>query len=101
MSTDTSLEIRMRILELSQANYTDQQIADKVGYSVPTVRKWRRRGEREGREALASKRGRPRTGALSSFPKALREDIHLMRVVHPGWGPSTLVAEIDRAAYWK
>lgn len=101
MSTDTSLEIRMRILELSQANYTDQQIADKVGFSVPTVRKWRRRGEREGREALASKRGRPRTGALSSFPKALREDIHLMRVVHPGWGPSTLAAEIDRDPYWK
>ena len=101
MSRSTTLEIRMRIWELSRSNCTDQQIADEVGYSVPTVRKWRRRGQRQGRAGLASPMGRPRTGALSSFPEALREDIHHLRLGHPGWGPDTLVAEIDRDPHWQ
>lgn len=101
MSKDTSLETRMRILELSQSNYGDQQIADEVGYSVPTVRKWRRRGQRQGRAGLASQMGRPRTGALSSFPETMREDIRLLRLSHPGWGPETLVAEMERESHWK
>lgn len=101
MSKTTTLETRMHIWKLSQSNYTDQQIADEVGYSVPTVRKWRRRIQRHGRAGLASSMGRPRSGALSSFPETMREDIHLLRLGHPGWGPDTLVAEMDRDPYWK
>jgi transposase InsO family protein len=101
MSTDTTLEIRMRILELSQAENTDQQIADELGIAVPTVRKWRRRGRRYGRAGLASQMGRPRIGALGSFPQPLREDIYLMRLSHPGWGPNTLVAELARDRHWQ
>lgn len=101
MSKDTTLETRMLILELSHDNCTDQQIADKVGCAISTVRKWRRRGERQGRAGLASKRGRPPKGALSSFPETLREDIRLLRVGHPGWGPNTLVAELGSDPYWK
>jgi transposase InsO family protein len=91
----------MRILELSQAAKTDQQIADELGIAVPTVRKWRRQAQRYGRAGLASRMGRPRTGPLGSYPQTLREDIHLMRLSHPGWGPDTLVAELASDPYWQ
>ena len=101
MNKGTSLETRMRILELSQTTYTDQQIADEVGYSVPTVRKWRRRGQRHGRIGLVSQMGRPHMGALSSFPETMCQDILLQRLAHPGWGPNTLVGEIGRDRHWQ
>ena len=40
------------------------EIAKALGCSVWVVRKWRRKYEREGRSGLASRMGRPSTGAL-------------------------------------
>lgn len=92
----TTLEERHVILELAQAGLTDKEIAEQVGRSQGTVRKWRRRGQRQGRRGLKSVMGRPAQGALSTFPAAVRETLSQMRQSHPGWGPKTLRAELGQ-----
>ena len=101
MGKETTIETRIKIMELAKAKYTDKQIAQEVGLAIPTVRKWRRRGQKQGRAGLVSTMGRPVTGAMGSFPETMRADIHLRRVEHPGWGPDTLLGEIEREEYWQ
>jgi transposase len=97
MSRQTSLEERLQIVALSEAGLTNQAIAENTGWSVSVVRKWRRRHKKEGRPGLASSMGRPQHGALSSYPKTVREQIHRMREQHPGWGPKTIYEELRQA----
>jgi transposase len=92
----TTLEERIEIGERSEAGQTDREIAEAMGLSESTVRKWRRKYQREGRAGLASHMGRPPTGALGSFPEPVREVIRDMREENPGWGPDTIRAEWDK-----
>lgn len=94
MSKQTTLEDRLHIGMLAQAGWTDRQIAAEIGWSEQTVRKWRRRQHREGQTGLASRMGRPKGGALSTFPDTLRATLIRWRTAHPGWGPQTLHAEL-------
>lgn len=91
----TTLEDRVTILTLAQAGHKDADIAQRTGWSVGTVRKWRRRGEAQGRQGLASKMGRPVTGAMSSFLPVVEETLRAWRQAHPGWGPVTLRVELE------
>jgi len=95
MARMTSLQDRATIDQLAQLGYTDRQIAAEVGWKVPTVRKWRRRVQELGRKGLASKMGRPPTGALGTYPVVVRETLRAWRLAHPGWGPKTLRAELE------
>jgi len=95
MARTTTLQDRATIDQLAQLGYTDSQIAAEVGWKVRTVRKWRRRAQRDGRTGLASEMGRPATGALTSYPVRLRETLRAWRDGHPGWGPKTLRAELE------
>jgi transposase len=81
----TSLEQRIAIAERTAAGQTDRQIATEMGLSAWTVRKWRRKAQKEGRSELTPRRGRPPTGAFGSFPQ-IRETLRQMREEHPGWG---------------
>jgi transposase len=92
----TTLEERIEIGERWEAGQTDPEIGEAMGCSVWVVRKWRRRYQREGRSGLASRMGRPPTGALGHFPKRVREAIREMREANPGWGPDTIRAEWGR-----
>ena len=80
----TSLEERVTILTLANAGHSDRDIAQRTGLKLSTVRKWRRRGQVEGRSGLVSKMGRPATGTLSTFSSVVREDLRVMRESHPG-----------------
>ena len=95
MTRMTTLQDRVTIEELAQAGYTDPGIVEKVGWKLPTVRKWRRRAQQQGRKGLATKMGRPATGALSTYPALIRETLLAWRTAHPGWGPKTLRAELE------
>jgi transposase len=95
MGRMTSLQDRIMIAQLAQRGYTDAQIAAETGWKIRTVRKWRRRAQQGGRKGLASKLGRPATGALSSYPSQLRNTLRTWRAAHPGWGPKTLRAELE------
>ncbi len=92
----TSLQDRVLIMELSDAGATARQIAERLGWSLATVRKWRRPGHQAGRAGLASRLGRPPHGALSTFPPVISETLRAWRTAHPGWGPTTLRAELAR-----
>ena len=95
MAKVTTLQDRASIDQLAQLGYTDRQIATEVGWKAPTVRKWRHRVQQQGRKGLASKMGRPATGALSTYPLLVRDTLRAWRVAHPGWGSKTLWAELE------
>jgi len=94
MGKQTTLEERVLICKLAKGGYSDSEIAETLGWSVATVRKWRRRG-RQGRQALVSQMGRPPTGVLSTFAPVIGETLETWRKAHPGWGPKTLLAELE------
>lgn len=99
MSQTTSLEQRIRILELHDAGFKDPEIALQLNLSKSTVRKWRRRLVRDRNSGLGLKLGRPRSGYLSTFSETLKAEVHQMRKRHEGWGPKTLRAELKRLGY--
>lgn len=83
----TTFQERLDITERAAAGQSDPEIAAALGCSVWTVRKWRRRGQHQGRTGLNSQMGRPSTGPLSTLPVEMRETILHLRRTHPGWGP--------------
>lgn len=96
----TTFPERLDITERAAAGQSDPQIAATLGCSVWTVRKWRRRGQHQGRPGLSSHMGRPSRGPLSMFAAGMREAILQMRRTHPGWGPTTLLAELRVDPRW-
>jgi hypothetical protein len=92
----TELEDRMTIIALAQAGHTDADIAERTGWSISTVRKWRRRGSKECMAGLVSKMGRPRRGAMSTFAPSIADTLRAWRGAHPGWGPLTLRVELEK-----
>ncbi len=90
----TTVQERIEMGERSDAGQTDPVIAEATGWSVWTVRKWRRKWQQQGRGGLASKMGRPPGGALAHFSAEVREAIRRLRKEHPGWGPETLRVEL-------
>lgn len=91
----TTIEERVEIGDRSKSGQTDPDIAKATGLSVWVVRKWRRKYQREGRSGLASRMGRPATGALGQYPLNFREAVRQMRRENPGWGPLTIRAELE------
>lgn len=91
MAKITTLEQRYTIKRMVESGHTSRAIAEAMGLSTATVKKWRRR-IREGR--LDSTLGRPRRGALSSFDTAISAALERWRKAHPGWGPTTLELEL-------
>ncbi len=96
----TTFQERLDISERAAAGQSDPEIAAALGCSIWTVRKWRRRGQHQGRSGLNSQMGRPTTGPLSTLPTGMRDAIVQMRRTHPGWGPNTLLAELRVDPRW-
>jgi hypothetical protein len=88
----TTLKERIEIGERWEAGQTDPKIAAAMRLSVWTVRKWRRKYQQAGRSGLASRLGRPPSGALGQFPLEVRDRVREMRENHSGWGPLTIVS---------
>ncbi len=96
----TTFQTRLEISEQAAAGLNDSQIAERVGCSVWTVRKWRRRWRKLGHVGFTSQMGRPISGPLSTFPNELREAILHLRQLHPGWGPATLLTALKTDPSW-
>lgn len=88
----TNLQLRVTVGEFSRSGLGDRRIAEALRMSVHTVRKWRRRAQRG--EVLNRLVGRPKRGALSSFPAEIVGLLDRWRTAHPGWGAKTLRAEL-------
>jgi transposase InsO family protein len=97
--TTTAVD-RVTILERATAGETDSTIAAALGCSIWTIRKWRRRGQHLGRAGLTPALGRPAKAPVSTIPPALRETILTLRRAHPGWGPTTILAELRTDPAW-
>lgn len=97
MPIQTTLEDRIKITEWSAAREPIRGIADRLGWRESTVRKWRHRGQTQGRAGLISPMGRPAEGALSSYSEEMRNVLTGWRQEHPGWGPKTLRTELELA----
>jgi transposase-like protein len=87
----TDYQERSRIVELATSGQNDRQIAEVLGCSVWTVRKWRRVHTRDGSAGLVSHMGRPASGALATCPCEVRELLMQLRQAHPGWGADSLL----------
>ena len=96
----TTFAERLEVGERWSAGERDPDIAKAMGCSIWTVRKWRRRYQRDGRAGLVSQMGRPARGALSQFPLEMRDRIREMRQDNPGWGPTTILAELQQLPYF-
>ncbi len=96
-----SFEEKLEISERALAGENDFQIGKAMERSNHTIRKWRRRFIKYGKSGFVTKRGRPVSGVLSSYDEKLREAILEMRKAHPGWGPKTLLMELQQDPYWK
>src|SRR5688572_8656503 len=92
----TTFAERLAMAERAAAGASDVQIAQEVGCSVHTVRKWRRRYRDGGRKGLASHMGRPPTGVLGTQPPEVKAALRRLREAHPGWGADTLRIELQR-----
>jgi len=95
-----SFEEKLEISKKALGGETDPQIAKAMGQSVHTIRKWRRQFVKHGKSGLKTEMGRPASGVLGSYPKELRDVISQMRKTHPGWGPKTLLVELQQDTYW-
>lgn len=95
-----TLQDKHEIQNLMKRRKTDPEIGEILDKSVHTVRKWRRRIEKVGLAGKCLKPGRPRKGALSTYPKKLRNWILHLRETHPGWGPQTILIELQRDCVW-
>lgn len=97
----TTYQERVAITERASAGETDTTIAAALACSAWTVRKWRRIGQKQGRVGLSPRMGRPPAGPLSSLPAELRDAILQLRTSHPGWGPTTILAELRQHPLWR
>jgi transposase len=88
-------EQRLACCKLARSGKSDAQIAQETGWSVWTIRKWRRAYRKAGAEGLLSHMGRPKTGILGAYPLAVREQIEQLRRTHPGWGSLTVLKELE------
>jgi hypothetical protein len=96
----TNLAERVEIGERWEAGQKDPEIAVTMNLPVWTVRKWRRKYQKQGRSGLDSRMGRPRIGALGQSPLELRDTIRDMRKAHPGWGPITIQTELEGMSHF-
>lgn len=71
------------------------RIAQELCCSAETTRKWWR-NQRDGR--ISRKRGRPKQGALSTYPVTIREKAIELKRAHPHWGPISIRLELKRDA---
>ena len=90
----TSIAQRRQMLSLVEEGHSYVEVAEQVGVSFWTARKWIRRGKKEGKENLASRYGRPATGPLGEFDSKLRYKVLRMKLEHPKWGAEYVVKKL-------
>ncbi len=91
----TTIEERLDMHESSERGEAVWRIRRRTGWQGRTIRKWRQRGRQAGRAGLVSQMGRPAKGALSGFAPEIGETLRRWRQANPGWGATTLLAELE------
>lgn len=80
------------------AGRTLPELAEEVGCTVHSARKWWRVGRDKGVAGLRSRRrGRISSGILSQFDPRVAETALGLKQAHPGWGADRVLIELDHA----
>lgn len=82
----TTVQQRQEFARLVADGWTYPTIADQLGVSYWTVRKWARRAKTHGLPGLVTVSGRPPKGALSTYASVVRYVVLRLKVQHPTWG---------------
>lgn len=77
MAATTTLEDRIHIMKSSEAGESAWRIARRLRWRPSTIRKWRNRGRKLGRQGLVTRMGRPKTGALGSYSKEMHDSAEI------------------------
>ena len=86
---------REQIYEGKLQGKTQADIAQELGRSIYTVRKWWRRVRDEGGPGLACrKRGRKPGGILSTFEAKMVDKALQLKQKHRRWGPDRVLVEL-------
>lgn len=94
--TETSLEQRQLMVQLTEAGWTAAAIATELGVSPWTVRRWVKRARAVGAVGLAYRPRRPKTPHPQTTPATVRARIRAIREAHPGWGARLIRHQLDR-----
>jgi hypothetical protein len=90
----TTIAQRREMMLLAEEGHTYAAVAEQVGVSFWTARKWIRLGKRCGLDSLASCYGRPATGPLAGFDPLIRYVALRCKRQHPKWGAEYVVKKL-------
>jgi len=82
----STIQQRQAIVDLTGQGYSYQAVAQQLGLSFWTVRKWARQAKRGGLAALVSSMGRPATGPMAETDPRVRYVALRLKRQHPTWG---------------
>jgi len=91
----TSIAQRREMMRLGEEGHTYAAIAEQIGVSFWTTRKWMRHGKRCGFEKLASCYGRPVTGPMAGFDPIVRYVALRLKKEHPKWGAAYVLKKLS------
>ena len=91
----TTIQQRQEIMQLAQTGLSHQSIAQDVGVSVWTARKWARRTRAGDLAALVSHLGRPVAGTLADSPPLVRCVALRLKRQHPTGGAAYIVQKMQ------
>jgi len=93
-----AVEQRYRaVLEVLEEGVSVTEVARRYGVVRQTVHAWLRRYAEDGLGGLADRSPKP-VSCPHQMPALVEARIVAMRREHPGWGPSRIVWELERAA---
>jgi hypothetical protein len=91
----TTVAQRREMMLLVEEGYTYAAMAEQMGISFWTARKWIRQAKRSGSENLASCYGRPATGPLAGFDPMIGYVTLRLKRRHPKWGAEYVVKKLS------
>jgi hypothetical protein len=90
----TTIAQRHKMMLLAEEGQSYAAVAEQLGTSFWTARRWIRQGKRGGLESLASCYGRPATGPLAGVAPLIRYVALRLKRQHPKWGAEYVVKKL-------
>lgn len=91
----TTIAQRREMLRLVEEGETYASVAEQVGVSFWTARKWIRIGKKCGVENLASWYGRPRAGPMAGYDQMIKYQVLRRKKKHSGWGAEYVLKKLQ------
>lgn len=97
----STIQQRQAMAELTAQGHSYQAVAQQLGLSFWTVRKWARQAKRGGLAALVSSMGRPATGPMAETDPLIRYVALRLKRQHPTWGAAYIRKKMSERASWQ